>query len=164
MEHGSIRAGQALGARRWHRGQRPRPMATPLTMWPRPLRASVPAPGGARSVREGSAQRSGDWLPRPCPALIGGSAGPAGLARSKGGRAASMEAVLCTEHGEGRCGGPREGRCDGGLGLTGSALLRSAGSLCFLKTGVRDGPNKGKSFYVCGTHSSAACDFVLPAP
>uniref|UniRef100_A0A8C3XZ43 Transcription termination factor 2 n=1 Tax=Catharus ustulatus TaxID=91951 RepID=A0A8C3XZ43_CATUS len=46
-----------------------------------------------------------------------------------------MEAVLCTEH----------------------------GSLCFLKTGVRDGPNKGKSFYVCGTHSSAACDFVLPA-
>uniref|UniRef100_A0A8C3TQ89 Transcription termination factor 2 n=1 Tax=Catharus ustulatus TaxID=91951 RepID=A0A8C3TQ89_CATUS len=47
-----------------------------------------------------------------------------------------MEAVLCTEH----------------------------GSLCFLKTGVRDGPNKGKSFYVCGTHSSAACDFVLPAP
>ncbi|NXO61427.1 TTF2 factor, partial [Phainopepla nitens] len=47
---------------------------------------------------------------------------------------------------------------------TGSALLRSAGSLCFLKTGVRDGPNKGKSFYVCGTHGPAACDFVLPAP
>ncbi|XP_014734073.1 PREDICTED: transcription termination factor 2 [Sturnus vulgaris] len=38
------------------------------------------------------------------------------------------------------------------------------GSLCFLKTGVRDGPNKGKSFYVCGTQSSAACGFVLPAP
>ncbi|NXU00979.1 TTF2 factor, partial [Buphagus erythrorhynchus] len=47
---------------------------------------------------------------------------------------------------------------------TSSALLRSAGSLCFLKTGVRDGPNKGKSFYVCGTQSSAACGFVLPAP
>ncbi|NXD90544.1 TTF2 factor, partial [Chaetorhynchus papuensis] len=47
---------------------------------------------------------------------------------------------------------------------TGSALLRSAGSLCFLKTGVRDGPNKGKSFYVCGTQGPAACDFVLPAP
>ncbi|XP_062371463.1 transcription termination factor 2 isoform X1 [Cinclus cinclus] len=46
-----------------------------------------------------------------------------------------MEVVLCAEH----------------------------GSLCFLKTGVRDGPNKGKSFYVCGTQSSAACSFVLPA-
>ncbi|NXO20309.1 TTF2 factor, partial [Cisticola juncidis] len=38
------------------------------------------------------------------------------------------------------------------------------GCLCFLKTGVRDGPNKGKSFYVCGTQGPAACDFVLPAP
>ncbi|NXM94779.1 TTF2 factor, partial [Sylvia borin] len=47
-----------------------------------------------------------------------------------------MEAVRCAEH----------------------------GSLCFLKTGVRDGPNKGKSFYVCGTQGPAACDFVLPAP
>ncbi|NXK67906.1 TTF2 factor, partial [Sylvietta virens] len=47
---------------------------------------------------------------------------------------------------------------------TSSALLRSAGSLCFLKTGVRDGPNKGKSFYVCGTQGSADCGFVLPAP
>ncbi|NXR67480.1 TTF2 factor, partial [Rhadina sibilatrix] len=47
-----------------------------------------------------------------------------------------MEAVTCSEH----------------------------GSLCFLKTGVRDGPNKGKSFYVCGTQGPAACDFVLPAP
>ncbi|NXD69391.1 TTF2 factor, partial [Eolophus roseicapillus] len=41
-------------------------------------------------------------------------------------------------------------------------LLRSAGSLCFLKTGVRDGPNKGKSFYVCGVRGPAACGFVLP--
>ncbi|XP_074663635.1 transcription termination factor 2 isoform X2 [Strix aluco] len=37
------------------------------------------------------------------------------------------------------------------------------GSLCLLKTGVRDGPNKGKSFYVCGTQGPA-CGFVLPAP
>ncbi|KAM5256064.1 transcription termination factor 2 [Ctenodactylus gundi] len=32
------------------------------------------------------------------------------------------------------------------------------GTLCFLKTGVRDGPNKGKSFYVC---LEDACGFVL---
>ncbi|XP_037682200.1 transcription termination factor 2 isoform X2 [Choloepus didactylus] len=31
------------------------------------------------------------------------------------------------------------------------------GTICFLKTGVRDGPNKGKSFYVCRTD---ACAFV----
>ncbi|XP_054019874.1 transcription termination factor 2 [Dryobates pubescens] len=37
------------------------------------------------------------------------------------------------------------------------------GSLCFLKTGVRDGPNQGKSFYVCGVQGPAVCDFVLPA-
>uniref|UniRef100_A0A8D0EN81 Transcription termination factor 2 n=1 Tax=Strix occidentalis caurina TaxID=311401 RepID=A0A8D0EN81_STROC len=36
-------------------------------------------------------------------------------------------------------------------------------SLCLLKTGVRDGPNKGKSFYVCGAQGPA-CGFVLPAP
>ncbi|NWY57287.1 TTF2 factor, partial [Chionis minor] len=47
---------------------------------------------------------------------------------------------------------------------TGSPLLRPAGSLCFLKTGVRDGPNKGKSFYVCGAPGPAACGFVRPAP
>ncbi|NXE91045.1 TTF2 factor, partial [Menura novaehollandiae] len=47
---------------------------------------------------------------------------------------------------------------------TSSALLRPTGSLCFLKTGVRDGPNKGKSFYVCGAQGPAACGFVLPAP
>ncbi|NXV28935.1 TTF2 factor, partial [Rissa tridactyla] len=46
---------------------------------------------------------------------------------------------------------------------TGFLLLRPAGSLCFLKTGVRDGPNKGKSFYVCGAQGPAACGFVLPA-
>ncbi|XP_071417111.1 transcription termination factor 2 isoform X2 [Pithys albifrons albifrons] len=38
------------------------------------------------------------------------------------------------------------------------------GSLCFLKTGVRDGPNKGKSFYVCGAKGPSQCGFVLPAP
>ncbi|XP_077637344.1 transcription termination factor 2 isoform X1 [Lonchura striata] len=74
-----------------------------------------------------------------------------------------MEAVLCSEHGEGRSGS-RAGWCAGGLGLTRSALLRSSGSLCFLKTVVRDGPNKGKSLYVCGTQGPAACGFVLPAP
>ncbi|NXS46590.1 TTF2 factor, partial [Balaeniceps rex] len=47
---------------------------------------------------------------------------------------------------------------------TSSPLLRPAGSLCFLKTGVRDGPNKGKSFYVCGAQGPAACGFVVPAP
>ncbi|KAF1527949.1 Transcription termination factor 2, partial [Eudyptes sclateri] len=47
---------------------------------------------------------------------------------------------------------------------TSSPFLRPAGSLCFLKTGVRDGPNKGKSFYVCGAQGPAACGFVLPAP
>ncbi|XP_075837904.1 transcription termination factor 2 [Microtus pennsylvanicus] len=31
------------------------------------------------------------------------------------------------------------------------------GTVCFLKTGVRDGPNKGKSFYVCRTNT---CGFV----
>ncbi|XP_071614988.1 transcription termination factor 2 isoform X2 [Heliangelus exortis] len=38
------------------------------------------------------------------------------------------------------------------------------GSLCHLKTGIRDGPNKGKSFYVCRGQPPALCDFVLPAP
>ncbi|NXG23392.1 TTF2 factor, partial [Grallaria varia] len=38
------------------------------------------------------------------------------------------------------------------------------GSLCFLKTGVRDGPNKGKSFYLCGVRGPAQCGFVQPAP
>lgn len=37
--------------------------------------------------------------------------------------------------------------------------LLSSGTPCFLKTGVRDGPNKGKSFYVC---RADACDFVQP--
>lgn len=32
-----------------------------------------------------------------------------------------------------------------------------AGSVCMLKTGVKDGPNKGKSFYVCV--DKQGCDF-----
>ncbi|XP_039353860.1 transcription termination factor 2 isoform X1 [Mauremys reevesii] len=37
------------------------------------------------------------------------------------------------------------------------------GSLCCLKTGVRDGPSKGKSFYVCGVRDQAPCGFTHPA-
>ncbi|NXA40699.1 TTF2 factor, partial [Eudromia elegans] len=44
------------------------------------------------------------------------------------------------------------------------ALLFPAGCLCVLKTGVREGPNRGKSFYVCGVQGTAACGFVQPAP
>ncbi|XP_053168273.1 transcription termination factor 2 isoform X3 [Hemicordylus capensis] len=33
---------------------------------------------------------------------------------------------------------------------------------CILKTGVRDGPCKGKSFYMCGVQGQASCGFVLP--
>ncbi|XP_019382901.1 PREDICTED: transcription termination factor 2 isoform X2 [Gavialis gangeticus] len=36
------------------------------------------------------------------------------------------------------------------------------GSLCFLKTGVRDGPSQGKSFYVCGVQDRPPCGFVAP--
>ncbi|XP_048207813.1 transcription termination factor 2 isoform X2 [Perognathus longimembris pacificus] len=35
----------------------------------------------------------------------------------------------------------------------------SHGTFCFLKTGVRDGPNRGKSFYVCRADT---CGFVRP--
>lgn len=41
-------------------------------------------------------------------------------------------------------------------GVTVVNLLYS-GTFCFLKTGVRDGPNKGKSFYVCREDK---CNFV----
>ncbi|CAG08245.1 unnamed protein product, partial [Tetraodon nigroviridis] len=34
------------------------------------------------------------------------------------------------------------------------------GTPCMLKTGVRDGPNKGKSFYVCV--DKEGCDFSQP--
>ncbi|XP_030439203.1 transcription termination factor 2 isoform X1 [Gopherus evgoodei] len=37
------------------------------------------------------------------------------------------------------------------------------GSLCVLKTGVRDGPSKGKSFYLCGVRDQVPCGFTHPA-
>ncbi|CAL1581631.1 unnamed protein product [Knipowitschia caucasica] len=40
-------------------------------------------------------------------------------------------------------------------------LCQSHGAVCMLKTGVKDGPNKGKSFYVCV--DKAGCGFSQPA-
>ncbi|NP_001084942.1 transcription termination factor, RNA polymerase II S homeolog [Xenopus laevis] len=37
------------------------------------------------------------------------------------------------------------------------------GTLCLLKTGTRDGPNRGKSFYVCTSNPSAPCLFTQSA-
>ncbi|XP_078264835.1 transcription termination factor 2 isoform X2 [Rhinoraja longicauda] len=37
------------------------------------------------------------------------------------------------------------------------------GALCILKTGVRDGATKGKSFYLCATQQTSHCSFVQPA-
>ncbi|XP_041476490.1 transcription termination factor 2-like isoform X1 [Lytechinus variegatus] len=37
---------------------------------------------------------------------------------------------------------------------------KSHGELCFLKTGVSEGPRKGKSFYICGSTSEQKCNFV----
>lgn len=78
-----------LGARPCRAGPRGGPEATPLSPMATPP-PCLPAPGGARALREGRAQRSGDWLPRrelrPRPALIGGRASPAGSAGSKSGR------------------------------------------------------------------------------
>ncbi|KAF4087249.1 hypothetical protein AMELA_G00093700 [Ameiurus melas] len=34
------------------------------------------------------------------------------------------------------------------------------GNICFLKTGVKEGPNKGKSFYVCTGRDARPCDFT----
>ncbi|KAJ8013108.1 hypothetical protein DPEC_G00049860 [Dallia pectoralis] len=43
-------------------------------------------------------------------------------------------------------------------------LCQTHGSTCMLKTGVKDGPNKGKSFYVCGDRQQATpCGFSLVA-
>ncbi|XP_056410815.1 transcription termination factor 2 [Hyla sarda] len=36
------------------------------------------------------------------------------------------------------------------------------GSLCLLKTGTREGPNKGRSFYVCPAHHGTACPYTRP--
>ncbi|KAG8136743.1 hypothetical protein E2320_005304 [Naja naja] len=40
-------------------------------------------------------------------------------------------------------------------------LCSAHGFPCFLKTGNRDGPNKGKSFYMCGVQNQEPCGFVL---
>ncbi|MCJ8732393.1 hypothetical protein PDJAM_G00210880 [Pangasius djambal] len=37
------------------------------------------------------------------------------------------------------------------------------GNICFLKTGVKEGPNKGKSFYVCTGRDATPCDFTQAA-
>ncbi|XP_066562621.1 transcription termination factor 2 isoform X2 [Amia ocellicauda] len=37
------------------------------------------------------------------------------------------------------------------------------GNTCLLKTGVREGPNKGKSFYLCRAKHGESCDFNKPA-
>ncbi|KAM9486816.1 transcription termination factor 2 isoform 2-T2 [Clarias gariepinus] len=42
-------------------------------------------------------------------------------------------------------------------------LCERHGNICFLKTGVKEGPNKGKSFYVCAGRDPTPCDFTLPA-
>ncbi|XP_054831071.1 transcription termination factor 2 [Eublepharis macularius] len=41
-------------------------------------------------------------------------------------------------------------------------LCSAHGFPCFLKTGVKDGPSKGKSFYMCGVQGQPPCEFVLP--
>ncbi|XP_034972414.2 transcription termination factor 2 isoform X1 [Zootoca vivipara] len=40
-------------------------------------------------------------------------------------------------------------------------LCSGHGHPCLLKTGIRDGPNKGRSFYVCGVQGQQPCEFVL---
>lgn len=40
-------------------------------------------------------------------------------------------------------------------------LSSETGSVCMLKTGVKDGPTKGKSFYVCV--EKRGCEFSQPA-
>nr|XP_033799299.1 transcription termination factor 2 isoform X2 [Geotrypetes seraphini] len=44
-----------------------------------------------------------------------------------------------------------------------AVLCKGHGSLCVLKTGTRDGPNKGKSFYICGVHHEESCGYVQAA-
>ncbi|KAK7168900.1 hypothetical protein R3I93_005025 [Phoxinus phoxinus] len=41
-------------------------------------------------------------------------------------------------------------------------LCETHGSICLLKTGVKEGPNKGKSFYVCTARDATPCNFSLP--
>ncbi|GAA6089582.1 transcription termination factor 2 [Tachysurus ichikawai] len=42
-------------------------------------------------------------------------------------------------------------------------LCERHGNICFLKTGVKQGPNKGKSFYVCTGQDATPCDFTQAA-
>ncbi|XP_041700417.2 transcription termination factor 2 [Coregonus clupeaformis] len=43
-------------------------------------------------------------------------------------------------------------------------LCNTHGSTCMLKTGVKEGPNKGKSFYLCGERQQGSpCDFTQVA-
>ncbi|XP_040190068.1 transcription termination factor 2 [Rana temporaria] len=37
------------------------------------------------------------------------------------------------------------------------------GCLCFLKTGTREGPSKGKSFYICSANRTTPCAFTVSA-
>uniref|UniRef100_A0A8C0Y402 Transcription termination factor 2 n=1 Tax=Cyprinus carpio carpio TaxID=630221 RepID=A0A8C0Y402_CYPCA len=41
-------------------------------------------------------------------------------------------------------------------------LCEIHGSTCLLKTGVKEGKNKGKSFYICATRDATPCNFTLP--
>ncbi|XP_077992870.1 transcription termination factor 2-like [Glandiceps talaboti] len=41
-------------------------------------------------------------------------------------------------------------------------LCSGHGHPCFIKTGVSDGPNKGKSYYICGANVNQKCDFFKP--
>ncbi|XP_048049161.1 transcription termination factor 2 isoform X1 [Megalobrama amblycephala] len=41
-------------------------------------------------------------------------------------------------------------------------VCKTHGSTCLLKTGVKEGPNKGKSFYVCTARDATPCNFSLP--
>ena len=66
--------------------------------------------------------------------------------------------VRSTVRGSDLLGAP-PGVCQSKRGIIVINLL-SSGTICFLKTGVRDGPNKGKSFYVCPANS---CSLVLAA-
>uniref|UniRef100_A0A8C2CU14 Transcription termination factor 2 n=1 Tax=Cyprinus carpio TaxID=7962 RepID=A0A8C2CU14_CYPCA len=40
-------------------------------------------------------------------------------------------------------------------------LCEIHGSTCLLKTGVKEGKNKGKSFYICATRDATPCNFTL---
>ncbi|XP_058644067.1 transcription termination factor 2 [Onychostoma macrolepis] len=40
-------------------------------------------------------------------------------------------------------------------------LCETHGSTCLLKTGVKEGPNKGKSFYICTARDATPCNFTL---